>query len=244
MNLNQDQHFSIIMPTFQEAKNISALIQRIAAIDFGTTQFEVIIVDDNSNDGMMETIQQLQPHYPWLKLIVRQDKKGLCHSILTGMQRALFSTWVIMDADLSHPPEKIPELLTALHAHPVDLVIGSRYVKGGSSDSRLPLLRKIFSRLAVLLTRPLIGFQVKDPLSGFLALKKSTYLSGNPLKPIGWKIGLEIMIKCHCRRIEEIPIHFSKRNQGVSKLNLKIVLSYLHHLSHLFWFEYVTTHKK
>lgn len=238
MNLTRDHDFSIIMPTFQEAKNIPELIQRIAAIDFGKKKYEVIIVDDNSKDGTVEIVQHLKSQYAWLKLIVRQNQKGLCQSILEGIQVAAYPTLVIMDADLSHPPEKIPTMLAAFAAADVELVIGSRYIAGGTSDATWPMMRKALSRLAVLFTRPLIGFEVKDPLSGFLAIKKETVVRGSMMRPIGWKIGLELMVKCRIRHIQEIPIHFSERKSGVSKLNIKVVLSYLQHIGHLMWFKW------
>lgn len=238
MYTNENNNFSIIMPTFREAKNIPELIERISKVDFGSRAFEVILVDDNSQDGTKEIVDHLKIKYPWLRLIVRQDRKGLSESVMEGFTHAVYPICVVMDADLSHPCEKIPEMLTVLAKPDVDLVIGSRYIKGGSSDEGWPLMRKVVSRLAALFARVLIAVPVKDPLSGFLAIKKNTYMSGIKLEPIGWKIGLEMMVKCRCKNIQEVPIHFSERVHGTSKLNYRVVLDYIKHVKRLFWFKY------
>lgn len=237
MDTAGSKNFSIIVPTFHEAKNIPELVKRIAQIDFGSCAFEVILVDDDSQDGTEEIVQSLQPHYPWLRLIIRKEKKGLSESVLDGFRQARYAVWVIMDADLSHPPEKIPEMLTALAQPDVDIVIGSRYVAGGSSDEMWPMIRKALSRFAALVARILVAVPVKDPLSGFLALKKDIFNSGIKLEPIGWKIGLEIMVKCRCKHIREVPIHFAQRTHGMSKLSFKVVINYLQHVNRLMWFK-------
>lgn len=227
--------FSVIIPTLYEAHNIPELIHKISKINFGERKFEVILVDDNSQDGIDLIVAQLAKSYPWLYVLVRKSKRNLSQSILDGFQHAKYPILITLDADLSHPPDKIPSLLEALTAK-VDMVIGSRYVTGGSTDAKWPLLRQITSRLAALLARIVLANNVRDPLSGFLAIRKSTWLAGKPCQPIGWKIGLEIMIKCHCQTICEIPIHFSQRKKGKSKLNLQIAFSYLQHLVRLTFF--------
>lgn len=228
-----NDYFSIVVPTFREAKNIPALIQRIAAIDFGATLFEVIIVDDDSRDGIAEVVGQLQQQYPWLTLMTRKAPKSLSASAIAGFQQAKYPIVVLMDADLSHPPEKIPALLATLQDSSVDFVLGSRYVASGSTDEIWPLLRKITSHCSAIIARALLAFRVKDPLSGFFALRKSMLATGDKLNPIGWKIGLEIMIKCRCKNIKEIPIHFSQRLHGDSKLNVKVALDYFYHINQL-----------
>lgn len=228
-----NDNFSIVVPTFHEAKNISALIKRIAETHFDSDVFEVIIVDDNSQDGITEIADTLQQQYPWLKLIVRQTPKSLSASAIAGFQDARYPIVVLMDADLSHPPEKIPALLAALQDPHIDFALGSRYVNGGSIDKSWPLLRKITSQFSALIAKTLLSFQVKDPLSGFFAVRKATLDAGDSLNPMGWKIGLEIMIKCHCKNIKEIPIHFSQRQHGHSKLNFKVMLTYFYHIHQL-----------
>ncbi len=237
MMINPENAFSIIVPTYREAANIPELIKRIAELDFAPDAFEVLIVDDNSEDGIEELVKELQLQWPWLQLISRKKEKSLSLSALEGFARARFPFLILMDADLSHPPEKIPAMLTALKDPSVDFVLGSRYVQGGSADEEWPMTRKFSSRLAALLAQWLISSRVKDPLSGFFALKKSTFLRSDPLQPVGWKIGLELMLKCHCKQIKEIPIHFSERLYGKSKLNLKVAYEYCCHLKQLFFYK-------
>jgi dolichol-phosphate mannosyltransferase len=237
MMMTDEKDFSIIVPTFREAKNIPALIRRIAQIDFGPRSFEVIIVDDDSRDGLEEVVIQLRNYFPWIKLLRRYSRRSLSASAVEGFQRARYSTLILMDADLSHPPEKLPEMLAALHEAETDFVIGSRYIRGGSVDEVWPVPRRISSRLSASMARLLISASVRDPLSGFFAVKKETLRNGDPLKPIGWKLGLEIMLKCRCKRIREIPIHFSQRLYGKSKLNLRVAVDYWRHVSRLLFYK-------
>jgi dolichol-phosphate mannosyltransferase len=236
MDIENKDAFSIIIPTYQEAKNLPGLAERIANVNFGNRDFEVILADDNSEDGTPQIVEKLSKKHPWLKLLTRHNKKrDLSESILDGFKAARYPILITMDADLSHPPEKIPEMLTILEDPKVDAVIGSRYIKGGSTDPTWPITRVLTSRFAALIARVLLFTRARDPLSGFLAIRQKTIQAGAPLKPIGWKVGLEIIIKCHCKNIREIPIHFSQRLHGSSKLNLRISADYLHHVARLMW---------
>jgi dolichol-phosphate mannosyltransferase len=235
--MTSQQNFSIIIPTFKEADNIPELVKRIANVDFGSKLFEVILVDDNSKDGIQTLVANLQIQYPWLKLLIRYEKKGLSASVIAGFQEAQYPLLIVMDADLSHPPEKIPVMLNLLCTANLDMVIGSRYIQGGTTDKSWHLGRKIISKMAAFLARCLIIADINDPLSGFFAVRKDKYISGAPLQAIGWKIALELMVKCECKNIEEIPIHFTERHLGHSKMSIKIVLKYLWHLQQLAFFQ-------
>ncbi len=242
MHIVSNDGFSIIIPTYHEANNLPNLVKRIAQVNFGSRDFEVILADDNSQDNTLAVAKQLSIQYPWLKLLTRHGKKrDLSQSILDGYDAAQYPILITMDADLSHPPEKIPDMLTILNDPTVDAVIGSRYIPGGSTDPSWPITRVFTSKLAAWIAQFFLRIPVKDPLSGFLAIRKQTLLAGDTLKPIGWKIGLEIIIKCHCHHIREIPIYFSQRQQGTSKLNVKISFDYLRHITYLLWHK-ITTH--
>ncbi|OQW91947.1 MAG: hypothetical protein BWK78_03125 [Thiotrichaceae bacterium IS1] len=228
---------SIIVPTYQERENLPALIQRIEQVKQQQQwKVELLIMDDDSQDGTEQLIGQL--NYPWIKLVVRKENHGLSPAVVEGLKLAQHEFLVVMDADLSHPPEKIPEMLQTLQSG-ADFVIGSRYVEGGTTDISWSLFRKLNSEVATWLAYPFT--KAKDPMSGFFVLHRQTFERGQwSLNPIGYKIGLELIVKCHCQTVREIPIHFSDRQKGVSKLSLKQQLQYIQHLRRLFIYRYET----
>lgn len=223
---------SIIIPTFQEVDNLDHLVHRISESLTATDgTFEIIIVDDNSQDGTEQLVNQLRENgYP-VRVIVRHKERGLSSAVICGLNEAKGELLVCMDADLSHPPEMIPQLLGALAKPEVDFVIGSRYVKGAGTDAEWGLFRQLNSSIATMMARPFT--RARDPLSGFFALRQSTYRNAEPLHPMGYKIGLELIVKCNCRNVHEVPIHFAQRRCGSSKLTLKQQWLYLCHIFRL-----------
>jgi dolichol-phosphate mannosyltransferase len=227
---------SVIVPTLNEAENLPALVTRIAAALAGWP-YEILIVDDSSPDRTAEVCAELARAHP-LRLIVRPaTKEGLSGAVLQGMALARGEFLVVMDADLQHPPEQIPQLLAPLERGEADFVIGSRYTPGGTTQEQWGALRRMNSWLATLLARPFSG-RVQDPMSGFFALKRQTYEGAERLTPLGYKIGLELMCKARVGRVREVPIHFGTRKGGRSKLTLKQQFRYLEHLSRLYDFTY------
>ena len=124
-----------------------------------------------------------------------------------------------MDADLQHPPERLPDLLQPLLDDTADFVLGSRHVPGGSTEATWGLFRQINSKVATILARPFAG-NTTDPMSGFFALRRESFQNARQLTPLGYKIGLELMCKCNLGRVREIPIHFGNRLRGQSKLSI------------------------
>jgi dolichol-phosphate mannosyltransferase len=227
---------SLIVPTINESENLPALLEGISKALSGTS-FEVIIVDDNSKDATPQVCAELAKRYP-LKLMVRaRPANGLSGAVLHGMAEARGKYLCVMDADLQHPPEKLPELLAPLRSGEADFVLGSRYMPGGSTATKWGIFRKMNSQLATLLARPLAG-KTTDPMAGFFALKRETYANAQNLTPLGYKIALELMCKCRVQTVREIPIHFGMRTRGESKLSLKQQFRYLEHLSRLYDFKY------
>jgi dolichol-phosphate mannosyltransferase len=226
---------SVIVPAWNEAENIPLLVPRVAEALAGKS-FEIIIVDDGSRDGTPTVCAELAKTYP-VKLIVRNPPlHGLSGAVLDGIAVSRGTTIVVMDADLQHPPERIPSLLEALDQG-ADFALGSRYVPGGSTDDHWTFFRKINSEVATALARPFAG-AVKDPMSGFFALRRSTFDRADRLTPLGYKIALELMCKCRVNRVQEVPIHFGLRTKGESKLTLQQQFRYLEHLSRLYDFTY------
>lgn len=225
---------SVIVPAFREAENLPHLIDRLAAMsDASGLSLELLIMDDDSRDGSVEVVGS-RPE-PWVELVVRTSDRGLSQAVLDGMRRARGDVLVCMDADLSHPASAIPELLKKLDEG-ADFVIGSRYVAGGTTSDDWGFLRWLNSRVATLMARPLTS--VRDPMAGFFALRRSTFERGLDLNPVGYKIGLELLVKCGCERVVEVPIHFEDRRFGSSKLTLRQQLLYLQHLRRLYIFKY------
>ena len=224
---------SVIVPTFREADNLPILIPRIAhAAVRADIDFEIIVVDDNSPDATTQVCANLQEQYP-VRLIVRKNERGLSSAVIAGMRVAEGELLVVMDADLSHPPEKIPELVAALSNQQVDFVIGSRYVTGAATADDWGLFRWLNSQVATALARPLTS--ARDSMAGFFALRRRDFLQvESTLDPIGYKIGLELIVKCRVRNIVEVPIVFADRLKGQSKLNWKEQVNYLRHLKRLY----------
>jgi dolichol-phosphate mannosyltransferase len=198
-----EPQISIVIPALNEAANLAPLTERIAAALAGR-EYEILIVDDNSQDDTPTVAKELSQRYPF-RLIVRTDPKdGLSGAVLRGFSEARGEYLVVMDADLQHPPGKLPELLAPLEKGEADFVMGSRYVPGGSTAEHWGLFRKINSDVATFLARPFAG-SVTDPMSGFFALKRSTYERAQRLTPLGYKIGLELMCKARVQNVREIP---------------------------------------
>jgi dolichol-phosphate mannosyltransferase len=222
---------TVVIPTFREAENLPVIVPRVVqSLQEHDLNGEILIVDDDSRDGTEEVCRELAKLWP-VRLITRRGERGLSSAVLRGMSEALGDVLVVMDADLSHPPEKVPELIETLDAADVDFVIGSRYVAGGDTDGRWGLLRWLNSRAATLLARPFTS--ARDPMAGFFALRRETFRRAEELNPVGYKIGLELLVKCGCRRVHEVPIFFHQRLHGESKLSWKEQLNYLRHLARL-----------
>jgi dolichol-phosphate mannosyltransferase len=221
---------SVVVPTFREALNLPLLLGRLRNVrDANDIDLEVLIMDDDSNDGSVEAVAAFDA--PWARIIVRKQDRGLSAAVLDGLRAARKDVLVVMDADLSHPPEKIPTMLTALDAD-FRFVIGSRYVPGAGTDDAWGFFRWFNSFIATLLARPLTS--VRDPMSGFFALRRTELDRAATLNPIGYKIGLELIVKCGIENVGEIPIMFVDRRFGESKLTLKQQLLYLKHLRRLY----------
>jgi dolichol-phosphate mannosyltransferase len=226
---------SVIVPTYCEAENLPILVPRITEVlERARISAEIVVVDDNSPDQTEQICTELALTYP-IRLIVRKTERGLSSAVVEGMKQARGAVLVVVDADLSHPPERIPELVRAVQSGEADFAIGSRYVPGAGTDEKWGLLRWLNSKIATFLARPLTT--ARDPMAGFFALSRTRFADALHLDPIGYKIGLELMVKCKCRRIVEIPIYFQNRVRGESKLSIKEQLNYLRHLKRLYEYQ-------
>jgi len=232
---NIDPPISIVVPTFNERDNLEALAQRLfSVLDAGRT--ELLIVDDDSPDGTAAAAEALAERYP-IRCLVRKDERGLATAVIHGLREARNELCVVMDADLSHPPEAIPSLIRAMNDRNVQMVIGSRFVSGGTVDLHWPWRRRLNSWIARMLARPLTS--AKDMMAGFFCLRRSA-LRLDQLDPIGYKIALELIVRHGWKRVVEKPITFADRRAGQTKLNLAEQLRYLRHLRRLYWCAWFT----
>ncbi len=224
---------SIVVPTYREAENLSPLALRIHEVmENAGIAYELIVSDDNSPDDTVSVVATLAESYPIRLLQATGRDKDLSLSVIDGIRAATHDRVVVMDADLSHPPEALPEMYGLLETHADVFVVGSRYVDGGSFDRDWSLFRFLNSHVATLITRPLVS--CKDPMSGFFAFNRLGVSSYEKLNPIGYKIGLELMVRGNFSRIVEVPINFVDREIGESKLNLGQQFKFLRHLRRLY----------
>ena len=224
---------SIVLPTFNEVDNISIIITKLEEIlrreDLAG---EVIVVDDDSPDGTAEAAMGTAVELP-VRVCVRKGDRGLSKSVIKGLDLSQNEICVVMDSDLSHPVDSIPDMVGPIIDGECDMCVGSRYIKGGGWLNK-NTLRGMISRFAGFLARGVTT--LTDPTSGFMALRKEILDDVN-IDPLGWKIVLEIAVKAR-PGIKEIPILFSERNAGKSKLGVRAQFDYLHHLWKLYWFRY------
>ncbi|WP_299964565.1 glycosyltransferase family 2 protein [uncultured Roseobacter sp.] len=221
---------SIIIPTYQEAANIPYILKRIDTLrQARDLTLEVLFMDDDSRDGSVEAVAAAG--FDWARIIVRKADRGLSPAVIEGFEAARYPVLICMDCDLSHPPEAIPNLVLGLHSSQ-QFVIGSRYVPGGSTDDDWGFFRWFNSFVATVLARPLTA--VRDPMSGFFAMRKSDFDAARDLNPVGYKVALELIVKCSFENVGEVPIHFTDRQHGESKLTLIEQLKYIQHLRRLY----------
>lgn len=223
---------SIVIPTYNEAKNIAILVAKIAKV-MAKQSYEIIVVDDNSPDGTYSIAKGLEAKYP-LKAICRKNEKGLASAVLAGFGAAKGSILGVIDADLSHPPKLIPKLISAVKDG-ADIAIGSRLIKCGKVEE-WPPMRKFASKIARVLARPLT--KVKDSMSGFFFLKKGI-IKNVKLVPRGYKILLEILVRGNYKykKVKEVPYTFLSRHVGKSKIGLKVYLDYVAQLLSLYFYK-------
>ncbi|MBS1806044.1 MAG: polyprenol monophosphomannose synthase [Acidobacteria bacterium] len=220
------QKTALIIPTLREAANIPVLLNRIRAVlDPAGVNYEILIVDDDSRDGTEEVVAEISKKDPRVQLLVRKGKRGLSGAVLHGWMHTDAPLIGVMDADLQHPPELLPELISTMLGG-CDLVIGSRYTEGGGLGSWNPI-RKLISAAAVWVTWPIqrTGLRAKDPMSGFFFVRRDC-LNGVDFQEEGFKLLLEILVRARLTSVHEVPFAFGQRFRGASKANMKVAVDY------------------
>ena len=214
---------AVVVPTLNEVENIDELLTAVLAQSGPTLALEVIVVDDGSRDGTQDRVREWETKAP-VRLLVRDAADGLIGAVVEGARLATTEIVVVMDADLSHPPKRIPDLVRPIIEGERDMVIGSRYVAGGATPG-WPLRRRFISRVASALAWPLTD--VHDSLSGFFAVRRDRVLAVET-DAAGFKIALEILVRGgESLRVAEVPIAFVDRTRGTSKMSAGVILTYL-----------------
>jgi dolichol-phosphate mannosyltransferase len=224
--------FTIVIPTYNEAGGIEKLLRTLDET-FRTYGLdgEIIVVDDNSPDGTGAIVDRLSQELP-VRCLHRPGKMGLSSGVIDGwkMARPESVALAAMDADFSHDVRALPKMVEAVESGKYGLAVGSRYVPGGGI-ANWPKRRIVTSRVACWLARPLTG--VKDVTSGYFLVRRNA-LDGVTLDPIGFKIGLEVIVKGKYGKAVEVPYTFTDRIVGESKLNQSEIFNYLKQLRKLY----------
>ena len=220
---------SIIIPTYNESQNIISILKSIGTNLPKNFHTEAIVVDDNSPDGTGKLVEDYLRNIKkiadyTIEIIHRKAKDGLGSAILKGIQQAKGDTIVVMDCDFSHPPQIIPKLIESIKKYQYDIVVASRYIKGGKLQG-WSFKRKTMSKFATLIAKKGLGIDTKDPMSGFFAFKRSI-IKGLSIDAIGYKVLLEILVKTKNVTIKEIPYTFQNRELGSSKLSIRTIFDY------------------
>ena len=219
----------LVIPTLNEAGNIPVLLDRLSvAVANAPVDCEFIIVDDGSTDGTAEVARQCAAHDSRVRVFERNGERGLAGAVIHGWAQTDATLLGVIDADLQHPPELLPDLLYRV-LDGSDIAIASRYVSSnGNGLGEWNKFRVFVSRCSTLLaTAPLRsrGLSVKDPLSGYFVVRREC-IETLRLQPEGFKILLEILVKGRIRNATEVPFRFATRQSGKSKADFKVALHY------------------
>src|SRR5437899_11084643 len=218
---------SVVVPTFNERDNVTTLYKRLEAT-FGATPWEVVFVDDNSPDGTWEVVRELSRLDPRVRCIRRIGRRGLSGACIEGILASSAPHAAVIDADLQHDETQLPKMLALLKSGEAELVIGSRYIEGGSADS-FNKQRAGASVLATEVAKRVLGVKVADPMSGFFMIRRDRFEQLAPqLSTQGFKILLDIIATARGElRTVEIPYTFGSRQHGESKLDSMVALDFL-----------------
>lgn len=227
--------FSLVIPTYNEGKNIQGIVRILSQVLDGTIpgEYELIVVDDNSPDRTWEIAQELMSEYPQLQVMRRVEERGLSTAVIRGWQAARGEVLGVIDADLQHPPELLLKLWGEIQRGG-DLAVASRHVEGGGV-SEWSAIRRFLSRgaqtLGLIILPEVIG-RVSDPMSGYFMVRRSC-IAGRTLSPLGYKILIEVIARGRVPWIGEVGYVFQERQEGESKVTSKQYVDYLRHLVRL-----------
>lgn len=217
--------FLVVMPTFNERDNLPRIVPRVLEQD---PRLEILVVDDNSPDGTGRIAEQMAAENPRVHVLHREGKQGLGKAYVAGFKWGLesdFELFFEMDADMSHPPGAIPEMIEASERHAV--VVGSRYVGGRVNVVNWPISRLIISLFGSLYARVITGLPIADCTGGFNCFRRAVLatLDLDLIEANGYAFQIELKFRAWKRGfgITEVPIVFTERTEGESKMSKSIV---------------------
>ncbi|MFN6468709.1 MAG: glycosyltransferase [Nostoc sp. SerVER01] len=228
-------YFSLVIPTYKERDNIKNIVSILSQLldESIPGKYELIVVDDDSPDLTWEIAQSLTTEYPQLRVMRRQQERGLSSAVIRGWQAATGNVLGVIDGDLQHPPEVLMQLLRNVEQG-ADLAVASRHVEGGGVSS-WSVVRRLLSRGAQLLgliILPGVLGRVSDPMSGYFMVRRSAIANAR-LNPVGYKILLEVIGRGKVNQVAEVGYVFRERTEGESKVTWKQYIDYIHHLVRL-----------
>jgi len=234
-NENNIMLLSVVIPTYKERDNIENVVNILSGLLDQTIpgNYELIVVDDDSPDRTWEVAENLIPDYPQLRVMRRQEERGLSSAVIRGWQAARGSILGVIDGDLQHPPEVLTQLWQKIEQG-ADLAVASRHVEGGGVSS-WSVIRRFLSRgaqvLGLVILPEVVG-RVSDPMSGYFMVRRNA-IANTTLNPIGYKILLEVIGRGQVGEIAEAGYVFRERTEGESKVTWKQYLDYIQHLIRL-----------
>jgi dolichol-phosphate mannosyltransferase len=228
---------SLVLPTYNERRTLPRLIPRLTTVlEESAAPFEIIVVDDDSPDRTWAVAGDMALADSRVRVIRRRGERGLATAVVAGWKAARGEILGVMDADLQYPPEGLPGLLDAIVDDAVDIVVASRYV-AGAQRGRWPLHRAIVSRGAILLAKcalPRALGRLADPTSGYFLVRRRV-IENVDLRPVGYKILIEVLARGRWRHMVEVPHPYAGRTEGKSKLGSRQTVEFLSHLTRLAW---------
>ena len=218
--------FSIVIPVYNESKNLPLLISQIYKVLKNHT-FELIIIDDNSSDGTFEVLNKIKKKN--FRFFIRKKKRDLSRSCVLGFNKSKYKNILVMDGDLQHQPKDIKKLLRIFQLKKAHIVIGSRELFTRKKHN-LSFMRLSASRILIFIVNILLGNKTSDPMSGFFIFKKEIFITNKyKLFNKGYKILMDLIyLDKKYQKIYDVKINFANRKKGESKMNMKILISLIY----------------
>ena len=226
--------FALVLPTLNEAGNIERVLTQVSdALQGAPYDYQIIVVDDGSTDGTVTRVEKWSERDSRVRVVSRTGAKGLAGAVLHGWAQCNADLLGVMDADLQHPAELLPQLLKETER--CDIAIASRYAIDDGTKGWNPI-RSAISRLSTLAASPFISKKnlgVTDPMSGFFFVRRDC-LDGIVFQQTGFKLLLEILVRARISSVREIPFAFGQRYRGASKANVRVAIDYGRLLARLY----------